>query len=252
MDWDSLTRRKVLAGLGGAGAASVVGLGVGTKGAVRYATAQSTTNCENNFTLEADWRETYTTDEQTTLLENTTAPSGGDTGLETTADEPAVISLEGVLPGDRGTIGFKLTAEPNDENQSQTQVTPTLSVVEESTAENGIIDPEKEAGDTSSGSGELQEFIEVKIWKDTGFLGVDALGAQNLTPNPGEEVITDGFEPLTDAFGTEATLGTLDVSNTDSSTAVTLRWKFDPAADSRDVNVTQGDSVRFTLDIGCS
>jgi len=249
MNWDSLTRRKMLAGLGGAGAVSVVGIGVGTKGSVQYTSAQSTETCPD-FILNADWRETYTRDGQTTLLENTTAQSGGPTGTENTASEPGIIRLENILPGDRGTVGFRIRAE-QDNSAGNTDVTPELSINIREDAENGINNPEQEANDTSPNDGELDEFLDAKVWNDDGLfgdlLGVDDLGAENLEQNITEPTISEGS--LRDVANNvnDEELGTIN-STTDESVAVAFRWEF---ADDANINVTQGDSVTFEFKIDC-
>jgi hypothetical protein len=246
-DFD-INRRRLLGAIGGTGIAAFAGLGYATDDAVRY-TMASSHSCEN-YTLDAEWRETYTRDGETTLLENTTATSDDETGEERTdSDEPAPenIHLQNVLPGDRGTVSFKLTADREDDTADD-NVTPTLGLDLTGTAENGINDPEREAGDQSPDAGELQEYLDVKIWKDTGILGFNTLGGNNLENDPlGEPTIAEGtLENVAgDLDGDD--LGTIDAT-TDESVSVTLRWEF---TDESGINVTQTDSVTFTLDISC-
>ena len=234
-----INRRQLLGLLGGTGAAAYLGLRYATGDPVRY-TYASSHDCDG-YTLDAEWRETYTSDGDTTLLENTTSSDGAESG------GASIIQLSNVLPGDRGTVGFRLTAEATD-GASDT-VSPTLSFDIVETAENGLNDPEAEAGDTTEDVGELQDYIEVTIWENTGILGVDALGADDLTQQIGEPTIAEGtFAEVATALNDEP-LGSIDTSaDSDESVSATLRWEL---ADDENINVIQTDSVTFTLDIQC-
>jgi len=233
-----INRRRLLGVLGGTGVATYLGLEYATGDPVRY-TYASSHSCDG-YTLDAEWRETYTRDDETTLLENTTSSDGVE------PDEPSIIQLSNVLPGDRGTVSFRLTADRTNTDVNDT-VSPTLSFDIVETAENGLIDPEEEAGDTTENTGELQEYLDLTIWENTGILGVDALGADDLTQQIGEPTIAEGtFAEVADTLNNE-TLGSI-TTDSDESVSVTLRWEF---ADDAGINVTQTDSVTFTLDISC-
>ena len=233
-----INRRRLLGVLGGTGVAAYLGLGYATGDSVRY-TYASSHSCDG-YTLDAEWRETYTRDDETTLLENTMSSDGVE------PDEPSIIQLSNVLPGDRGTVSFRLTADRTNTDVNDT-VSPTLSFDIVETAENGLIDPEEEAGDTTENTGELQEYLDLTIWENTGILGVDALGADDLTQQIGEPTIAEGtFAEVADTLNNE-TLGSI-TTDSDESVSVTLRWEF---ADDAGINVTQTDSVTFTLDISC-
>jgi hypothetical protein len=235
-----INRRKLLAAIAGTSVATFAGLGYATGDAVRY-TKASSENCED-YTLDAEWRETYTRDGETTLFEDTT-----DSGSGTEPDEPSIIQLGDILPGDRGTVSFKLEADRTNTNASNT-VTPTLGLNLTETAENGINNPEREAGDTSENNGELQEYLQVKVWENTGILGFDALGADNLTQDLSEPTIAEGtLEDVAGDLNGES-LGEIDATSDGDSVSVTLRWEF---TDSGDINETQTDSVTFDLNIGC-
>jgi hypothetical protein len=238
-DFD-MNRRRVLAAIGGTGVAAFAGLGLATDDAVRY-TMASSHSCDD-YTLDAEWRETYTRDGETTLLEYSESPDGTESG------DPPVIHLSNIMPGDWGTVGFELTADRTN-NNADTEVTPTLGLDLTGTAENGINDPEGEAGDTTEDTGELQEYLQIKIYNDGGILGVDSLGADNLDQDITEDTIEQGM--ITDVADdlNERGLGTIDTSDNTSSVSVTLRWEF---PDDSNINVTQTDSVTFTLDIGCN
>lgn len=239
-------RRKFLTALGATGLAAVAAIGVGTRDGVRYTMASIEEECDD-FTLRAEWRETYTRDGETSLQENTTASGTEDSGEETTSEEPSIINLDNVLPGDSGTVSVRL--EVTDAN-SDTSVTPEFALVLEGTAENGVTEPEGKAGDDPNESeGELQDFLDVEVWNDDGLFGIDSFGADNLQPDLGEGQISEGSlaEVADDPDNvTRESLGSIGDGET---TTVTLAWEFNPDTDQRGVNVTQGDSVTFTFDI---
>jgi hypothetical protein len=236
----NINRRKVLAAVAGTSVATFVGLGYATGDAVRY-TRASSHSCEE-YTLDAEWRETYTRDGETTLFEDTTDPGTG-----TEPDEPSIIQLDDILPGDRGTVSFTVEADKRDTDASDT-VTPTLGLNLTETAENGLNDPEREAGDTTESVGELQEHLYVNVWENTGILGFDALGADDLTQQITESTIAGGTLAQVAEDLDDEPLGSIDATSDGDSVSVTLRWEF---IDSDSVNETQTDSVTFDLNIDC-
>lgn len=235
-----INRRKVLAAIAGTSVATFAGLGYATGDAVKY-TKASSYSCEN-YTVDAEWRETYTRDGETTLFEDTT-----DSGSGTEPDEPSIIQLDDILPDDRGTVSFSLEADKTNTDASDT-VTPTLGLNLTETAENRINNPEREAGDTTEDTGELQDYLQIKLWKDTGILGFDDLGADDLTQQITESTIAEGtLADVSDTLDHEP-LGSIDATSDGDSVSVTLRWEF---TGSGDINVTQTDSVTFDLNIDC-
>ena len=241
----TLSRRRVLAAVGGAGAAGFLTVDSAVGEPVSY-TQTSTQTCQN-ATLNADWRETYTRDQETTLLENTTAGPGQNTGSENTTAEPSIIRLRGLLPADRGTVSIRFTAEPNG-TTGDTTVEPTLNFRVTETAENGLNDPESEAGDTTTATGELQNHLQATVWRNTGILGIDTLGADDLEQQLTEPTLASGSFADVAASLNGASLGTIDAT-TDESVSVTMRWRFE---DTASVNSTQTDSVVFDFDIDCA
>ena len=238
-DFD-INRRRLLGAVTGTGIAAYLGLGYATGDSVRYTYASSHT-CDG-YTLDAEWRETYTRNGETTLLEDTTPDGSGSE-----PDDPGIIQLDDILPGDRGTVSFNLTADKTNTDASD-DVEPTLGLDISDRAENGLTDPEEEAGDTSGSVGELQEYLRITVWENTGMLGIDALGADDLTQQIGEPTIAEGtFAEVADGLNDEE-FGTIDTTADDDSVSVTLRWEF---TNNANINVTQTDSITFALDIGC-
>lgn len=225
MDRSGLTRRKMLTTVGATGLGSVGVLGFSTEDSVRYTKAVPV----EGGTFEVDWRETYNND----VLEDTR------TGSRFTS-EGAVISLDDVLPGDVGTVSFRL------ENVSDSTVEPALSLVMTETDENGRTEPEEQSGDESQDAGELQEFIHTELWYDQGLAGFEVFGGDNAVQDVGEDLITGGAEgTLADVVAEvkNVSLGQLDP---DQTVTVSFRWEFE---DRQDVNVTQTDSVGFKFDL---
>ncbi|TKX86495.1 hypothetical protein EXE43_08095 [Halorubrum sp. SS5] len=236
----SINRRRLIGMLSGTGIAAFVGFGYAAGDPVRY-TYASSHSCDE-YTLDAEWRETYTRNGETTLLEDTTPDGSGSE-----PDEPGLIQLDNVLPGDRGTVSFSLTADQANADASDT-VSPTLGIDLTDRGENGLSDPEEAAGDTTETVGELQEYLQVTVWKNTGILGIDALGADDLTQQITEPTISEGTLADVAADLSDEGLGTIDATADDDSVSVTLRWEF---ANDAQINEAQTDSVTFALDIGC-
>lgn len=245
----NFNRRYLLSALGATGLASatgIVGFAAWTRDSIRYTYAS--THNEGDVTLEAEWRETLTRNEETTVLEDTRVQPKSN---------GAIISLSNVLPDDRGTISFRLEVA-DDSNDSDTNDTslqapiePQLSLNIISTPENGRNDPERKAGDTSP-DGELQEFLATKLWYDEGLMEYPELGGDNAVQDPMESLIVSG-DP--DSKGTleevasvvdDVGLGCLDTGDTRT---VSFSWEFDPDASPRDINVTQTDGVEFEFEI---
>jgi hypothetical protein len=215
----------MLTTVGATGLGSVGVLGFSTKDSVRYTKAVPV----DGGTLEVDWRETYNND----VLEDTR------TGSRFTS-EGAVISLNDVLPGDVGTVSFRL------ENVSDSTVEPALSLVMTETSENGRIEPEKQDGDESRDTGELQEFIHTELWYDQGLGGFEVFGGDNAVQDVGEDLIVEGAEGTLADVAPEVNNVSLGQLNPDQTVTVSFRWEF---KDRQDVNVTQTDSVGFKFDL---
>ena len=209
-----LTRRKVLASVGAVGLAGA-GAGMGTS--ALYSDTESiedNTIAAGTLDLEVDWEEHYSYpqivsddfDDPTTGLETTRTDPATQDGLDETmyvglpdpADpvlwvhkddlgaymdatelesggptsdpESGVVTLEDVKPGDFGelTLSYRIAGNPGT-------VQFCGDVLDD--AENGRLDPEKEAGDTSSEAGELAENIQVAVWYDPDCDNVRSEGA---------------------------------------------------------------------------
>lgn len=115
----------------------------------------------------------------------------------------ALFSFTDVKPGDSGSGRFIINATTNEYWACMdTQTT--------SDAENGILDPESDAGDTSITNGELDEYLTFAFWNDVNDNGVYDGPDVNLvgpwTPVIGSQftiagLSTAGWLPLADATG---------------------------------------------------
>ncbi|WP_256298232.1 hypothetical protein [Haloarchaeobius salinus] len=235
---ERLNRRRLLAGLGATGVASVGGLALLTEGAKAYpdSTALASTP------LRYDWRETY----NGTTVDGGTTVTGTETGPR--------LAVSNVLPGDRGSLSIRLRLDDTSEDVA---VQPFLSLDLAATPENGINDSEASLDDTPE-RGELQEFLTVSLWYDTGLRGFDAFGAENGIQDVGESLVhPDANGSLTSVATALSTPTLLDPAeggptsdsclSGDDSIGFVLAWSFDGDADPRDVNVTQSDGVVFDL-----
>jgi hypothetical protein len=80
--------------------------------------------------------------------------------LKKSIDGKAIYNFEDVKPGDKGTDVLCLMASGSD-------AWACLKVEDKQDKENGLIDPEKEAGDITPLKGELSKYINFFGWNDT-------------------------------------------------------------------------------------
>ena len=223
-----VSRRQLLTAGGATGLAAFGGVGILTRGSRAY--TDTSVVQEGRVELEADWRETYNGD----VLEDTRA-SEFETG-------GALISLGDVMPGDVGTVSVRLR------NVSEVTAEPRFSLELTGTAENGVIEPERKAGD-DGGNGELQEFLQTKLWYDGGLGGIGVLGGDNAVQDAGEGLLTEDAEGSLAAVAPAIESVSLATLGPGDSVTVSFRWSFDADAAARPVEVAAGDSVTFAFDI---
>jgi hypothetical protein len=227
------TRRDLLTAVGTTGVVSVSGVAIMTEPAIAYPNSMQMYQ-GGDFTLEADWRETY----NDTPLEDTRANRTSD---------GAVVSLADVVPGDSGTLSFRLAVVPDSEDDDPS-VEPSLSLNLPGTAENDLTDSERERGDASGDGGELQEALDVKLWYDEGLANYDVFGGDNAEQDAGETLVTSGAEgSLADvaAAVTDVPLDAKGCLGTDETLTVSFSWRLDSGVG----NEIQSDSVTFDLEI---
>jgi|GEM_PF-1613031 len=265
MPIDSLTRRRILAAVGSAGA---LYLGADRAGAalgldpidMNQRTVNGTYAQSNEWGNSDDappliglsWRETV----NGAVQEETDLTTDGETG------GVGLVVDEAVMPGDSGSVTMRARLLER-EDQATASAELYLRFVLSTAAENGIVEPERTAGDTTSGAdaGELDDVAEIRIWKDEGSFGT---GDGELTwgdvPVVGDTEITDGWQSIadvdeSDAFdgGYQLSLGgttCLDPTN-EPEVYVSFKWDIPETlpsgAPGDDINVIQGDSATFQI-----
>lgn len=241
---DALTRRALLAA--GAGAVGVLG-GMATMAQARqvefdHAQQVDSLQIESGSTLVVEWKEWYNGG----VVATRDAGSGG----------PGQVKLPGISPGDSGTLTFGLSTT-SDDGSTPPPVEVRMRVRASDRAENGITEPEREAGDTDA-EGDLQEFVDVDLWYDTGVQlgGLPLYGNCDAEKNAGDTTIATGT--LGEVATTADDQGGWELLDTDPGSpggtcldpdeqiCLTLDWAVD--LDEPDVNRIQGDSVEFAVE----
>ena len=249
-----LTRRKLLAAIGGVGLLAAGPRVVGAMGHdpafTRYTYAQST-----GPNLRVAWYERYNgtlTEESNRFTDGAPLTNDSDsfnasgdagrfvdvTGSDAVAAGP-VLSIPNAQPGDEGLLLIGLRAEGADARA-------WLSIEASEFAENSLVEPERAAGDTTTDAGELQHHVDVECWYDTGRLGVG--GCNGRRDFSEEAVVAAGtLAEVSDALagGVPLTFGLVDDPCIDAETqrCLALRWRIDPSV----TNVIQSDSARLDI-----
>lgn len=239
----TLTRRSVLVGLG---SASALGLGANWALGARdrpsythytYAMPSDGVETSQAGRITVAWYVTYNGTVQTTHGNGTvTDPDivvDGDAAPLYVQDASGpLLTLENVLPGDRGTVLLGVEAET--EPMAAT-FTPSLSA----TAENGRNEPEATAGDATT-DGELQDALSTTVWRD-----VRCDGALDPAEGTFDVVRRGTLDDVTDALADGVGLGCIDPGET---RCVGLKWRFDGGS-LPDVNLAQTDGATFALEL---
>ena len=254
-----LTRRKLLGAVG----LGALGVGVGMRGRANpdftHYTYASPGDLDDRR-LRVAWFETYNgrvidhqggTSETTVeeALDPASAPDYVQDATFVTDGTGPVISVGNVLPGDEGTLVVGLEAVDDGEFVPE-PMDVWLRAEITGDEERGRSGPERAAGDTSDGDGELDEELAVELWRDGSPLGT-CNGRQEFDERLEGPILASA--PIGDAFGpgspTGAVTGTrvLGGLQPGQTRCFALAWTF-PTDTS--TNRTQGDVVRFDLAFG--
>lgn len=247
MEPPTFTRRRLLAGAGATGFASITGLSVLTADARGFTHSTRITE-SSGVTLQSDWRATRNGE---TLSENGSAIA--------TTDDGAAATVTNVLPGDSGTVSFKVTVDPDEDAADDVTVETSLWLDVTDTAENGYTEPEPETlegGDVNDpgdpdGAGELQDHLQVEVWYDTGLFDVGGFGGENGVRDTGEGLVhpdaAGSFAAVADVLS-EPGVQIGGCLSAGEDLVVTMGWEFPSSLPEQ--NATQGDSLTFdvTLD----
>jgi hypothetical protein len=256
---NQLTRRQLLAAVG------VAGVGTGLAGAglaratardppyTRYTYAQAGDTDERR--LRVAWYETYNGQ----FVDSTDGTGDPDTVLDPAAeptyvnDPGPVIQVAGALPGDSGQLVVGLEADEVDTDNEGVDVWLRLSL--NADLENGVNEPESLAAgeddplgpasgdDTGTGTGELGEAVQVRLWKDGGFGGVNACNGGS--PDINETVLAnDSLAGVAATSDLADGARIVDCLAQGATRCVSLTWEIPRDAG----NQLQGDSVDFDIE----
>lgn len=251
MPLDSLSRRRILAAVGSAGA---LYLGVDRAGAVfgdpvemNQRTVNGTYALENEFEdappwIALTWREIVNGDvqEDTGLTDDTEGETGG-VGL---------IVDEAVVPGDSGSVTMRAELLERDTTTANAELYLVYRLSE--TAENDINEPERKAGDTSPTDGELDDFTEIRVWVDDGILTGN--GELEDLPVIGDETVASGTlaelstselagNPAENTGGYRISVDSETCLSPGTEVYVSFEWRIPETVG----NIIQGDSATFQL-----
>jgi hypothetical protein len=235
---DLISRRTLLA----AGSGVLGFAGVGTLAQARTVAFTQSRQIQmqtagSGARLEVDWKEWY---------------NGDVVGERTTPENaPGQVQIPDIKPGDSGTLALGLSTAADEGEPPPAEI--RMRVRAANPRENGRTEPERKAGDTTPNVGELQEFIDVDLWYDTGVRvgSVPLYGTCDAADNTGDTPLAAG------SLGEVAGEYTLDAGASnpaetgpclgpDESICVTLDWRMD--TDEGNINVIQGDSVEFAIE----
>jgi hypothetical protein len=254
-----LTRRELLLGAG----LSALGIAGITTGRSRPQYTHYTYAADGNVAdrrIRVAWYERYNGAFQETqngtndpgfdsALDPNTAPEYVDDPRHVTDVTGPVLSVGGVMPGDRGSLVVGLdVADDGDFVAEAVDVWLRGSLGAD--AENGLNGPERAAGDTSAANGELDDEVVVELWRDGSPLG-SCNGRKDVTERLDDPIVSAA--PLSVAFGESTVVGSAtgqrvyEALGPGESRCLALRWSF-PVASA--TNRSQGDSTVFDVQFG--
>jgi len=251
MPIDSLTRRRILAAVGSAGAlylgADRVGAALGygqvdlNQRAVNGTYAQETEFTQAPPRIALSWRELVNGEIQE------------DTGLTTDTDgETGGVGLivdEAVMPGDSGSVTMRAELLERD-TETVESVELYLLLRLSDTAENGVNEPERAAGDSpGADGGELQDHTQLSVWIDEGIFTGN--GELEDLPVIGDDTVAEGSLAEVADSDPKATgdgeyrirIDGTDCFSPGDEVYVSFEWRI-PAAVG---NIIQGDSATFQV-----
>ncbi|GAB6862186.1 hypothetical protein ACFR97_13025 [Haloplanus litoreus] len=247
----SLTRRRILAAVGSVGA---LYLGVDRASAAlgldpvrlnqhtvngTYAASTEEMFVDAPPRIALTWREIVNgqLQEETGLVDD----SDGETGAI------GLIVDEAVVPGDSGSVTMRARLLEREDQETE-DARLFLAFRLSNTAENGINEPEAEAGDTTPNDGELEDYTQLTIWKDDGFgtangelelgdipvVGDTEIASGSLAEVAESTAFDDGYQVLVDGDG---------CLSPGDEVYVSFRWSIPESTG----NIIQGDSATFQV-----
>jgi hypothetical protein len=254
-----LSRRQILAAVGSVGALYFgidrVGAALGLDPVdMNQRTVNGTYAQPTDWDESADpppliglaWREKV----NGTVQEETDLTADGETG------GVGLIVDEAVMPGDSGSVTMRARLlEREDQETANAELYLRFRLGD--TSENGIVEPERAAGDETPNEGELDDIAELRVWKDEGMFGD---GNGELTwgdvPVVGDTEITDGWQSLAEVDDSDTFDGGYRISSCldpadEPEVYVSFRWNIPESIPDGspwdNINVIQGDSATFQV-----
>ncbi|WP_251344260.1 hypothetical protein [Haloplanus halophilus] len=247
----SFTRRRILAAVGSVGA---LYLGADRAGAALGLDPVTLNQGTVNGTYAASTEEMFVNAPPRIVLAWRELVNGRlteETGLVGGADgETGSVGLivdEAVVPGDSGSVTMRARLIEREEQETD-DARLFLRFRLSNTAENGITEPEADAGDTTPNDGELQDYTRITIWKDDGFgTGNGELELGDI-PVVGETEIASGTlaeVAESSAFdgGYQLVVGGDGCLSPGDQVYVSFEWAIPETVG----NVIQGDSATFQV-----
>lgn len=233
MPGTTITRRRILAAVGSLGflgATARVGRAA-FFGPVEFDHRMQITQSESMPDVLLNWRETY----NGTVLEES-----GFTTVPTAGPEAPIVDVSDALPGDEGSLTLQVTLGEGETEDAPTAALIRLTVDLYENSDEGINEPEREAGDVPGSAGDLGEAVELEIRRD------DGCNATDWPVLPDDPVLASGSvvdvaeaSPLADGV----TLRSGTCFEVGESTCLTMTWTLPEEVG----NLVQGDSLGFRL-----
>ncbi|MFB6069215.1 MAG: hypothetical protein ABEJ90_04730 [Halobacterium sp.] len=235
MTRDIITRRRVLAAVGSLGflgASARVGRGALGLERVEFTRQMQINESESMPDVLLNWRETY----NGAVLEEsgfTTAPTAGPAS--------PIVGLTDLVPGDEGSLTLQVALGEGETESTPTSARIRLTVELYENSDEGVNEPEREAGDVPGTVGDLGDAVELEIRYDDGCNGTD-LPVLPDDPTIAAGTVVDVAEdsPLADGVELQSPGACFDVGE---STCLTMTWTLPEGIG----NVIQGDSLGFRL-----
>ena len=242
MSQRKFSRRKILRATGGGlGAFALLG-GAHTAMATEQVDYNQQTIVEGtDVDIRVAWKETY----NGAVVERQDSPTDRP-------DSNPVVTQGNLMPGDSGRVAFGVVLNEGTSNVDSAEVELRIVPGPEGFTENGITEPERKAGDTTPLVGELQNAVDVTVWRDAGMLETLPYGACDGEESFGEGILAEGT--LAEVTNPEG-LGSWTVLTDDNGClgpdeflCVGLSWSVDSSVG----NIIQGDGAQFDIEFGAN
>ncbi len=240
-----ITRRRLLAATGSLGAAAATGSVAADalerppldQHAVGRPTRAAAIDADAPPRIAVSWRETV----NGTVTETSDLEVDGDTGAL------GLIVDHDLVPGDTGSVTMRVRLLDRPDQPTAPAEIRLFAALQRS-AENGLTEPERAAGDRTPETGELADALRLHIWRDDGVFA--GHGSWDPIPVVGDTVVERGrLRAVTDALEGGRTLpvdGRTCLSPAESpDTFLSFRWNCPPDVGNR----IQSDTVAFRVGV---